>query len=67
MINGRYDSIFPFESAQDPMFRFLGPPEKYKRHAVFESGHVPPRDQMIKETLDWLDRYLGPVDENAKK
>jgi serine/threonine protein kinase len=25
------------------------------------SNHVPPRSQSIKEILDWLDRYLGPV------
>jgi hypothetical protein len=32
-----------------------------KRHVVFDSGHVPPPDMVIKEVLDWLDRYLGPV------
>jgi hypothetical protein len=26
-----------------------------------ESGHVPPRNLVVKESLDWLDRYLGPV------
>jgi cephalosporin-C deacetylase-like acetyl esterase len=61
MINGRYDSNFPLDSSQSPMFRFLGAPEKDKRHAVFESGHFPPHDQTVKETLDWLDRYLGPA------
>ena len=24
-------------------------------------GHVLPRKEMIRETLDWLDKYLGPV------
>jgi hypothetical protein len=43
------------------MFRFLGTLEKDKRHAVFDAGHVPPHDQMIKEVLDWLDRYQGAV------
>jgi hypothetical protein len=23
---------------------------------------VPPRIELIREILDWLDRYLGPVD-----
>jgi len=23
---------------------------------------LPPRNELIKETLGWLDRYLGPVD-----
>jgi cephalosporin-C deacetylase-like acetyl esterase len=61
MVNGRYDFFFPKETTQDPMFHMLGTPEKDKRHVVFESGHVPPPDMLIKEVLDWLDRYLGPV------
>jgi formylglycine-generating enzyme required for sulfatase activity/dienelactone hydrolase/predicted Ser/Thr protein kinase len=61
MINGRYDYFFPLESSQNPMFSFLGTPEKDRRHAVFDAGHIPPHDQMIKEVLDWLDRYQGPV------
>jgi len=28
---------------------------------LFESGHVPPFPDVVRETLDWLDRYLGPV------
>jgi len=43
------------------MFRLLGTPEKDKRHALFDSGHVPPRNDIIRETLDWLDHYLGPA------
>ena len=44
-----------------PMFRLLGTPKEHKRHALFEAGHVVPRSQFIKETLYWLDRYLGPA------
>jgi eukaryotic-like serine/threonine-protein kinase len=61
MINGRYDFFFPLESSQKPMFRFLGTREKDKRHAIFDAGHVPSHDQIIKEGLDWLDRYQGPA------
>ena len=65
MLNGRHDFAFPLEGAQEPMFRLLGAPQKDKRHVVFEnSGHFPNPDQMpelIKEALDWLDRYVGPV------
>jgi hypothetical protein len=61
MINGRYDSVNRIDLSQDPMFRWLGTPEKDKRHAVFESGHIPPKNLIIKEVLDWLDRYLGPA------
>ena len=61
MVNGRYDFYFPIESSQKPMFFSLGTPAKDKRHVVFETGHVPPNDLMIKEILDWLDRYQGPA------
>jgi len=61
MVNGRYDYIFPIDSTQLPLFRALGSPSNDKRHAVFDTGHAPPNDPMMKEILDWLDRYLGPV------
>ena len=61
MVNGRYDFFFPTETSQKPMFSLLGTPPKDKRHVVFEAGHVPPNDLMIKEVLDWLDQYQGPV------
>ena len=62
MINGRYDFRFPLETSQIPLFRALGAPEKDKRHVLFDSGHMPPSmTPVIKEILDWLDRYLGPV------
>jgi eukaryotic-like serine/threonine-protein kinase len=43
------------------MFRLLGTPKENKRHVIYESGHAVPRTEVIKETLAWLDRYLGPV------
>jgi len=62
MINGRHDFYFQYETSQLPMFHWLGTPAADKRHAVFESGHVPTeRQEVMKEILDWLDRYLGPV------
>ena len=61
MVNGRYDFASPFETSQVPLFRLLGTPERDKKHVVFDSGHVPPWPDVVRETLDWLDRYLGPV------
>jgi dienelactone hydrolase len=61
MLNGRYDHFFPVESSQLPLFRLLGTPEKDKKHVIYETGHAVPRKEFIRETLDWLDRYLGPV------
>ena len=61
MLNGIYDPIEPVEAAQRPMFDLLGTPEPDKRWVQYEVGHVLPRNDVIRETLDWLDKYLGPV------
>ncbi|HYW43335.1 MAG TPA: protein kinase [Bryobacteraceae bacterium] len=63
MVNGRDDFRFPLETSQLPLFRLLGTPAKDKQHVVREGGHLNPagRPDIIKEILDWLDRYLGPV------
>ena len=61
MLNGRYDHGFTLEHSQIPMFQLLGTPAEHKRLILYETGHFVPRAQLIKETLVWLDRYLGPV------
>jgi eukaryotic-like serine/threonine-protein kinase len=53
MLNGQYDFFNPVETSQEPMFQLFG---KDKRHVVFECGQLIPRNEVIKETLDWLDR-----------
>jgi len=59
MINGEYDIVFPLETAQLPMFELLGTPEDQKSHFVFPSSHIVPQDDVIREALQWFDRYLG--------
>jgi formylglycine-generating enzyme required for sulfatase activity/cephalosporin-C deacetylase-like acetyl esterase len=61
MLNGRYDFFCPVETSQLPMFRLLGTPKEQKRHVIYETGHNIPQNELIKESLNWLDRYLGPV------
>ncbi len=62
LLGGRQDFPHPVDSAQIPLFHLLGTPEKDKRHIIFEGGHAPLKIQvLIKDILDWLDRYLGPV------
>jgi serine/threonine protein kinase/formylglycine-generating enzyme required for sulfatase activity/cephalosporin-C deacetylase-like acetyl esterase len=61
MLNGRYDSIFPTATSQEPMYRLLGTPANQKRRVLFDSGHEFPDAPVIKEALDWLDKYLGKV------
>ena len=61
MLNGRFDLFCPVGTSQEPMFRLLGTPTEHKRRVVYDTGHDIPRTELIKETLNWLDRYLGPV------
>ena len=61
MLNGRLDFQIPFETLQKPMFRWIGTRERDKRQIMFETGHLPPVQDRMRETLNWLDRYVGPV------
>jgi eukaryotic-like serine/threonine-protein kinase len=61
LLNGRRDINNPVEQSQRLLFRLLGTPNADKRHVVFDSGHVVPLQPAVREILDWLDRYLGPV------
>jgi dienelactone hydrolase len=61
LLNGRFDFFFPIDTSQLPMFRLFGVPDAQKRRVVYDTGHNIPRPDLIRETLDWLDRYLGPV------
>jgi serine/threonine protein kinase/cephalosporin-C deacetylase-like acetyl esterase len=61
MINGRFDYIFPYEITQIPMFRFLGTPDEHKDHIVYETDHNVPLSEVMKHSLIWLDKYLGPI------
>jgi dienelactone hydrolase len=61
MLNGRYDHFFPEPSSQRPFLQLLGTPSKDKRLVVYETGHAVPRKEFLRECIDWLDRYLGPV------
>lgn len=62
MLGGRYDFIFPEPMLQVPFFEGLGTAPGDKRRVTYDTGHNLPRTEMMKETLDWLDRYLGPVE-----
>jgi len=62
MLNGRHDHVFPLETSQEPMFEYLGTSPEHKRMILYEAGHSgPPRYELIKETLNWFDTYLGEV------
>ena len=65
MLNGASDTIYQVEVGQRPLFVRLGTPEPRKRHVLFPGGGHgfvdQLKSQMVRETLDWLDQYLGPV------
>jgi dienelactone hydrolase len=61
LLNGHFDFFLPEEGTQIPMFRLLGTPAAQKRRVVYDTGHNIPRPDLIRESLDWLDTYLGPV------
>lgn len=61
MLNGKYDHFFPVESSQKPFFELIGTPAQHKKYILYEGGHFVPRTQLIAESLNWFDRYLGPV------
>jgi serine/threonine protein kinase/formylglycine-generating enzyme required for sulfatase activity/dienelactone hydrolase len=61
MLNGKYDFFFPYETSQVPYFELLGTKPEEKKLVVHEAGHSFPRTERARETLEWLDRYLGEV------
>ncbi len=61
MLNGKHDMFFPIETSQKPMYSLLGTPKEKKKMIIYESGHLVPRADFVKETLLWYDKYLGPV------
>ena len=64
-LEGRYDPIFPLKGNQFPMFQLLGTPEQHKKHRLLDAAHLRRlTNDDIREILDWLDKYLGPVNVN---
>ena len=61
MLNGKYDFFFPYETSQRPFYQLLATAEADKKLFIYDQGHSVPRTQLVKESLDWLDRYLGPT------
>jgi hypothetical protein len=61
MINAEFDYFVPPETSQRPMFELLGTPPEHKKWVLYPGGHWVPEVEVIRETLDWLDTYLGPV------
>jgi hypothetical protein len=61
MLNGKYDMVFPYETTVKPMYDYMGTPEEHKVLKLYDTDHYIPYNELIKESLAWLDKYLGPV------
>ena len=61
MLNGKYDSFLPLETSSRPMFELLGTLVEHKQLKIYDTDHIPPLNETIRETLAWFDKYLGPV------
>ena len=64
MLNGRYDNVV---RQVRRMFALLGTPAARKRLILYDTDHIPPRTEFVKETLAWLDEYLGPVGDSPAR
>jgi serine/threonine protein kinase/cephalosporin-C deacetylase-like acetyl esterase len=65
MINGRLDFVLSPRDSQEPLFRSLGTPPNLKQRVVFDTGHFPHYADIARESLQWLDRFLGPVKQDT--
>jgi serine/threonine protein kinase/dienelactone hydrolase len=61
MLNGRYDTSYIYETHVKPMFDLLGTPDEHKKLILYDTDHFIPKNERIRETLAWLDKYLGHV------
>jgi dienelactone hydrolase len=59
MLNGKYDNNI--DGQIRPAFKLLGTLPEHKRLILYETDHIPPKAEYVKEILAWLDKYLGPV------
>ena len=57
MLNGENDYLIPKKMAED-FYKYLGTSKEDKKLVFYNAGHWPlPRNEMIKETLAWIEKY----------
>jgi dienelactone hydrolase len=61
ILNGRFDYFVPTAISQEPFFKLLGTAAEHKRRVVYETSHTIPRNELIKEVVDWMEKYWGPT------
>ncbi len=60
VISGEFDPIAPLESIVRPAFEVIGTADADKRLVAAPGGHSVPYEVLVRESLTWFDRYLGP-------
>ena len=60
MLNGRFDYFCPPATSQEPLFKLLGTRAEDKAWRRYDAAHNIPRNEMMKEVVNWMDRYWGP-------
>ncbi len=63
LLGGRYDFDYSLEQ-QQAFYDFLGTPKPDKKWMLYETTHHIPRKDLINESLNWLDKYFGPVEKS---
>jgi len=58
MINVPNDYFYPLNLSQRPFYQFLG--AEQKDWVLLKGGHLPPINDVARETLDWFDRFPMP-------
>jgi dienelactone hydrolase len=58
MLNGEFDIVFPYETGQLPLYELLGTDPEHKKHVVTADAHKVSQEILIRESLDWFEKYL---------
>jgi pimeloyl-ACP methyl ester carboxylesterase len=67
MLNGKFDTVFPYETSQLPFYNHLGTPAPDKKMVLSDQGHILTLDKAIPASLEWYDRYLSGKSEAPAK
>jgi hypothetical protein len=59
MLNGELDVVINVKKQAEPLFALLGTSPEDKKYIIAPGGHFVPRELLIRETLDWLDKYVS--------
>ena len=72
MLNGRYDTVYPYETSQLPFFNYLGTPARDKKMVMSNTGHIlqsirrPPHPGVVRQVSERQDgRHTGRVGRTA--